>query len=111
MWWLYHGFVELRLMTIRVNPFILRKDDTPGPNLGLRPIPNATAWDPRRQCQSLTGHPIDTPLVLAGFPAMDQQGVWEARQTRDASLVAINGGNADGLQTTMQQVVPMECDE
>ena len=42
---------------------------------------------------------------------MDQQGVWEARQTRDASLVSINGGSTDGLQTTMQQVVPMECDE
>jgi hypothetical protein len=79
-------------------------------------IPNATAWDSEKQCQPLTGHPVDTPLVLAGktnlllepclniklpsfyqdrlgtnigkalkkrvafflgFPAMDQQGVFE----------------------------------
>jgi hypothetical protein len=110
------------------------QDDSSGPNLGLAPIPNSTAWDPRQQCQNLTGHPVDTPLVLAGFPAMDQQGVWEARQTRDSSL-ASSSSAADGFQTTMQQVramhfplshsfshtsmkspcaeqvVPLECDE
>lgn len=40
---------------------------------------------------------------------MDQQGVWEARQSRDLSLPASSA--ADGAQTTMQQVVPLECDE
>lgn len=40
---------------------------------------------------------------------MDQQGVWEARQSRDPSLPISDA--VDGAQTTMQQVVPLECDE
>ena len=88
----------LTLSTLRTH----RGDDSPDPDLGLAPIPNYTAWPPARQCQPLTGHPVDTALVLGGFPSMDQQGVWEARASRDSSM---HGA------TTMQQVVPVECDE
>lgn len=62
---------------------------------GLATIPNASAWPSKMQCHALTGYPVDTPIVLGGFPAMDQQGVFEARTSRDNS---VTGG------TTMQQV-------
>ena len=77
-----------------------RGDGSPGTDLGLAPIPNVTAW-PSSRCETLSGHPVDTPLIEA-IEAMDQQGVWEARSSRDQSVSG---------STTMQQVVPVECDE
>eukprot|EP01052_Picozoa_sp_SAG31_P020512 SAG31_NODE_1546_length_7927_cov_29.239525_2_plen_640_part_00 len=61
----------------------------------LPPIPNASAW-PTNKCVSLAGLPVDAPLVDA-IEAMDQQGVFEAKASRDPAL---------GGLTTIQQVVP-----
>ena len=82
------------ILTLTTLDNMHRGDDSPGPDLGLAVIPNATAWPYKQQCQPLTGHPIDTPMVLGGFPAMDQQGVFEARTSRDGSVKGT---------TTMQQ--------
>ena len=69
-------------------------------NDGLPLVPNATDW-PEQVCANLTGHSVDAPMVSAVI-AVDQQGVWEARPSRDPALHGM---------TTMQQVVPAEPDE
>ena len=76
-----------------------RGDDSPGSNLGLASIPDATPF-PQSITSALAGFPVDSPLIDATV-AIDQQGVWESAKSRDTHW---NG-------TTMQQVIPEDCDE
>jgi hypothetical protein len=117
-----------------------RGDGSQGPSNGLAPVPMPRPWhssssaadhnrpgdtsnSPRisavsaaaalPQCFALTGQPVDSPLVLS-VPAMDQQGVWESRPSRDASAVisldrAVLASTSPA--TSMQQVVPIPPDE
>jgi hypothetical protein len=85
-----------------------RGDDTPGPNLGLAPIAKPVLWHDKFSvpaCFPLTGHTIDSPLVLA-VAAMDQQGVWESRTTTTTCATS-----EASPTTTMQQVIPVPPDE
>jgi hypothetical protein len=130
-----------------------RGDGSAGPDNGLAPIPMPLPWHsstigsrappsarsgaddttggataPSPRCFALTGHSVDSPLVLA-VPAMDQQGVWESRPSRSASAplraasaparddaspatgVATATATTPAAATNMQQVVPSMPDE
>ena len=78
-----------------------RGDGSDGPDHGLPPIAKPARWSDahRDACFALDGLPLDAALVDA-VVAMDQQGVWESHNSRDA---------AAGL--TMQQVIPEAPDE
>eukprot|EP01050_Picozoa_sp_SAG11_P003574 SAG11_NODE_205_length_12427_cov_8.010140_7_plen_910_part_00 len=88
------------IVTLTTVTDMSRGDGSPGSDLGLPPIPNTTMFPPSK-CSALTSHPVDAPLVDA-ILAMDQQGVWESRPSRESSLAG---------QTTMQMVITEECDE
>jgi hypothetical protein len=83
-----------QIWTLTTATGMSRGDGSPGPDLGLPPIPNTTLF-PTHKCSSLTGHPVDAPLVDA-ILAIDQQGVWEARPSRDSAMQG---------QTTMQMTI------
>ena len=85
---------------VTVSTMAMHRGDDSDENDGLPVVPNATAW-PQHFSATLTGHPVDAPLVAA-MPAIDQQGVWESAASRDPTLKGL---------TTMQQVVPTEPDE